>query len=309
MPFILRRALRVTLSVWLVLTGLFFLMRMAGDPVLAILGPDEFSQEVLDIFRANLGIDKPVIEQYFSYISGIFHGDFGRSFLERRPALDIVLMRLPKTIWLMLASLSITLVIGILAGILAALRHNQTTDTVVSLFATVFYAVPNFVLGIVLTLVFAVKLNWLPVGGSNSLESVILPALTFGASGAAIFARFARSAMLESLRQPYITAAKARGLSWRRIVFAHALPNAALPLLTLLGFAVAGLVSGSVVVETIFAWPGVGRLLSYSVGSRDLPVVQVVVVFAMAVMVFTNMAIDLLYSIADPRIRFQKGAA
>lgn len=303
MPVLVRKVARVLLSVWLIVTCIFVLMRMAGDPALEILGPDEFPPDILASFRASWGIDQPLWQQYLTYLSNAVEGDFGRSFLDQRSALTVVMERLPQTLTLMSTSLAIMLLIGIPAGIYAALRHNRAADTAVSAAAIVFYAVPNFVLGVLLILVFAVDLRWLPVGGSGDWRHLILPAVTFGASGAALFARFVRSSMLDALRQPYIVAAKARGLPWRTVVLRHALPNAALPVLTILGLTVGGLVAGSIVVETVFAWPGVGRLTAMAVSFRDLAVIQVIVMLVMIAMVTTNLVVDLLYAWCDPRIR------
>lgn len=303
MQFVLRKTGRALLSVWLLVTAIFLLMRLAGDPALEILGPDEFPPEVIERFRVQLGLDRPLVAQYTDYLAGAVRGDFGRSFLENRSALDVVAERLSKTLQLMLASLAISLLLGVPAGIIAALRRNELVDTGVTSLALVFQAMPNFVLGVLLILVFAVWLRLLPAGGSEELRHLVLPALTFGASGAAVFARFMRSAVLDVVRQPYIQAVRARGIGGRHLLFGHILPNAALPLLTILGFSIGGLFAGSIIVETVFAWPGIGRLTATAVGQRDLPVVQVIALLVMATMVTTNLLVDLAYAWLDPRIR------
>lgn len=308
MMLILRKTARALFSIWLVVTLIFVLMRMAGDPALALFGPDEMPKAALDSFRATWGFDKPIWEQYFTYVSHVLHGDFGRSFVDYRPAVDIVFERLPRTLSLMSVSLAITLLLGIPSGILAALNHNKPLDAALTAGSTFFYAIPHFVLGVALILIFAVWLHLLPVGGSNSWQHMLMPAFTFGASGAAVFTRFVRSSMLEVLRQPYIAAAQARGIPRRTIVLRHALPNAALPVLTIAGLTIGSMVAGSIVVETMFAWPGVGRLTSTSVDLRDLAVIQVIIFLVMTTMVVTNLVVDFLYTVIDPRMRIRSGA-
>ena len=309
MSFALKKLLRALVSVFAIVTAIFLLMRLAGDPTLEILGPDDFPPAVLEDFRARWGLDQSLWQQYLSYLGNAATGDFGRSFLDQRPAFQIVLDRLPNTLLLMALSLAITLLIGIPAGIVAALRHNQFADAAVLAGAMVFQATPNFVLGVVLIFVFSVWLRLLPASGAGDWHHLILPAVTFGASNAAVFARFVRAALLDVLRQPYMLAATARGLPARVLLFRHALPNAALPILTILGFFVGGLIAGSIVVETVFAWPGVGRLTATAVGFRDLAVIQVIAMLVMAAMVTTNLVVDLLYAVLDPRIRLERGAS
>ncbi len=307
MSFIVRKSLRALFSIVFIVTAIFLLMRLAGDPALAILGPDDFPPAVLADFRALWGLDQPVWRQYLDYLANAATGHFGRSFVDNRPALTVVLERLPGTLFLMATALIITLLIGVPAGIIAALKRNHPWDVAVSGAAVIFQATPNFVLGIGLVLVFSVWLRLLPSAGTESWQHVVLPAITFGASNAAIFARFVRATLLDVLRQPYMLAAAARGLSPRILLLRHALPNAGLPLLTILGFSLGGMVAGSIIVETIFAWPGVGRLTATSVGFRDLAVIQVVALFTMTAMVLTNLAVDLLYTVLDPRIRLSGG--
>jgi peptide/nickel transport system permease protein len=307
MTLALRKTGRAIFSVWLLVTIIFVLMRMAGDPAMELLGPDETSKEVLESFRSMWGIDRPIWEQYFNYVGHVMQGDFGRSFVEYRPAFDIVVERLPKTLLLMSSSLGVALLIGIPFGIIGALHHNRPMDTVVTTTSMALHATPHFILGIALILIFVVWLRLLPVGGSGTWQQLLMPTFTFGASGAAIFSRFIRSAMLETMRQPYVTAAQARGIPWSRIVLFHVVPNAALPVLTIAGLMLGSMVGGSIVVETMFAWPGVGRLTVTSVGLRDLAVIQVIVFFVMGAMVTTNLAVDFLYTIVDPRIRIRSG--
>lgn len=303
MSFFLRKLLRAAFSILFVFTGIFLLMRMAGDPALAILGPDDFPPAVLEGFRASYGLDNPLHAQFSTYVGNVLSGDFGSSFLDQRPALNIVMERLPATLALMGVSLVIALVLGVPAGVLAAIRRDRPVDVAFSGAAIVFQATPNFVLGIALLLVFSVWLRVLPAAGAETWAHLALPAITFGASNAAIYARFCRGALLDVLGQPYIAAARARGLSNRVVLWRHALPCAALPLLTVLGFSIGGMIAGSIIVETIFAWPGIGRLTANAVAFRDLAVIQVIAVFSMTAMVMTNLAVDMLYGVLDPRVR------
>ena len=308
MTYIAAKSLRAVFSIAFIVTAVFLLMRLVGDPALAILGPDDFPPEILAEFRALWGLDQPLWQQYVEYVRHAVSGEFGRSFVDNRPALAIVLERLPSTLALMGAALAITLLIGVPAGIVSALRQNRLSDMALSGAAIVFQATPNFVLGVALILVFAVWLRLLPAAGAETWQHGVLPAVTFGASNAAIFARFVRATLLDVLRQPYMLAASARGLSPTILLLRHALPNAGLPLLTVLGFSLGGMVAGSIIVETIFAWPGVGRLTATSVAFRDLAVIQVIALLTMTAMVTTNLAVDLLYAVLDPRIRLSRTA-
>lgn len=220
-----------------------------------------------------------------------------------RPALALVAERVPATLALMVPALMLKLGLGLSAGIAAALFRGRCVDRVVTTLAVLGFAVPSFVLGLILVLVFAVELRWLPSGGQGTWRHAVLPVVTLGLGGAAALARLTRSAMLDVLEQPYIRAARARGLPWGRIIRGHALPNAAIPLVTLGGFLVGSLMAGSVVVESVFSWPGVGRLLVVSVASRDLAVVQSLVLMTATTMVTANLIVDLLYGLLDPRLR------
>jgi peptide/nickel transport system permease protein len=220
-----------------------------------------------------------------------------------RPALQLVLERVPATLAITVPAFLLKLIIGIPAGIYAALHRNSLTDRLTMMVSVAGFTVPSFVLALVLGLVFSVQLGWLPAAGSDSAKSAILPIVTLGIAGAAILARFTRSAMLEVLGQPYIRAASAKGLQWRTVVVEHALPNAAIPTVTIVGFMVGTLIAGAVVVESVFAWPGIGRLLVSSVSNRDLAVVQVILLLVAATMVTANIVVDVIYGWLDPRLR------
>ena len=220
----------------------------------------------------------------------------------------LVAERIPATLALTLPALAIKLGIGIPAGMLAALHRDTWIDRAVMMVAVAGFTIPSFVLGLVLVLVFAVTLGWLPSGGQESWRHAILPVITLGIGGAAVLARFTRSAMLEVLGQPYIRTASAKGVPWRAVVANHALPNAAIPTVTIIGFMMGTLIAGAVVVESVFSWPGVGRLLVTAVANRDLAVVQCVLLLVAATMITANLVVDLLYGLLDPRLRSARPA-
>jgi peptide/nickel transport system permease protein len=241
--------------------------------------------------------------QYLAYFRAIAGGDFGQSMRDGRPAMALVAERIPATLEITLPALAIQLGLGVPAGITAALHRNSPTDRAVMVAAVAGFTVPSFVLGLLLVLVFAVQLGWLPSGGQDAWSSPILPVLTLGIGGAGILARYTRSAMLDVLGQPYIRTASAKGVPWRRVVRRHALPNAAIPIVTVIGFSVGSLIAGAVVVESVFSWPGIGRLLVVAVANRDLAVVQCILLLVATTMVAANLAVDLLYAVLDPRLR------
>ena len=300
--FVAVRVGRAALTILLVVTFAFVVLRLSGDPALLIMSPDA-PAEAIAAFRHANGLDLPIWQQYLHYFGAIAHGDMGQSMRDGRPALSLVAERIPATLALTVTALALKLIIGIPAGIFAALHRNGWIDRAVMALATVGFTVPSFVLGLLLVLVFSVQLRWLPSGGQESWGSVILPVVTLGVGGAAILARFTRSAMLEVLGQPYIRAASAKGVPWAAVVRRHALPNAAIPTVTIVGFMVGSLIAGAVVVESVFSWPGVGRLLVVAVSNRDLAVVQTILLLVASTMVCSNLVVDLLYGALDPRLR------
>jgi peptide/nickel transport system permease protein len=277
-------------------------LRLSGDPAQIIMGADA-PPEAVDAFRSAWGLDEPIWVQYFSYFWAILQGDLGRSMRDGRDAIVLVTERIPATLALTLPALAVKICLGIPAGIYAALHRNSLADRVVMIIAVAGFTVPSFVLGLLLVLVFAVQLGWLPSGGQESWRHGILPVITLGLGGAAVLARFTRSAMLEVLGQPYIRTASAKGVPWRAVVTGHALPNAAIPTVTIIGFMVGTLIAGAVVVESVFSWPGVGRLLVVAVANRDLAVVQCILLLVAITMVCANLIVDLLYGLLDPRLR------
>ena len=305
--YIATRALRALLTIVFVITFAFVILRLSGDPALMILSVDA-PPEAIEAFRKSWGLDRPIWEQYLRYFGAIAEGNLGRSMRDGRPAVELVFERVPATLLLTLPALLLKLMIGIPAGIYAALHRNRLADRLTMIGSVAGFTVPSFVLGLVLVLVFSVQLGWLPSGGQDSWRHAILPIVTLSAAGAAVLARFTRSAMLEVLGQPYIRAASAKGLTWRRVITDHALPNAAIPTVTIVGFMVGSLVAGAVVVESVFSWPGVGRLLVVSVSNRDLAVVQTILIFIAVCMVSSNLVVDFLYGWIDPRLRTRRVA-
>jgi len=300
--FFASRLARAGLTIAMVVTFAFVVLRLSGDPAQIIMGADA-PPEAVDAFRTAWGLDEPIWVQYFSYFWAILQGDLGRSMRDGRDAIVLVTERIPATLALTLPALAIKICLGIPAGIYAALHRNSLADRVVMIIAVAGFTVPSFVLGLLLVLVFAVQLGWLPSGGQESWRHGILPVITLGLGGAAVLARFTRSAMLEVLGQPYIRTASAKGVPWRAVVTGHALPNAAIPTVTIIGFMVGSLIAGAVVVESVFSWPGVGRLLVVAVANRDLAVVQCILLLVAITMVCANLIVDLLYGLLDPRLR------
>lgn len=300
--FFLTKLLRAALTLLFAVSFVFVILRLSGDPT-DILLPDDASSETIAHYRAAWGLDRPLHEQYLRYVWSVAQGDFGVSLRDQRDALQVVLERVPATLELGIAALAFAVLVGVPLGIYAALRRNTAADRLTMGFAVLGYAMPNFFLGILLILLFTMTLQWLPSSGSSSLWHMIMPVVTLGTAAAGTLARFARSAMLEVLSQSYMRTAKAKGASRLRRIAWHAVPNAAIPIVTVLGFKIGGLISGALVTETVFAWPGIGRLLVTAVSSRDLPVVQAVILLVAFTMVATNLIVDVLYGWLDPRVR------
>lgn len=283
---------------------LFILLRIGGDPVAHLVRPEATAEEIAAV-RAAYGFDKPLYEQYFQQLGLILKGDFGDSFRFRTAALPLVLERLPATLELAFASIIVALLMALPAGILAALYQNSPLDLFVTTASTLGRAMPNFWIGIMLILFVSVRLGWLPVSGREEATSIILPAITLGTGVATPLARILRSSMLEVMRQEYMTTARAKGLHGHTLILRHALRNALIPFITVFGLQMAWLLGGSVIVEEVFAWPGLGRLLLKSVLVRDLSVVQAgVFIFALVVMGM-NLLVDISYAFLDPRIRYE----
>lgn len=300
----LERLLRSFITVFFVVTFAFTVLRLSGDPALSIMELDATPEDV-EAFRNAWGLNLPVHEQFFRYLKSVFSGDLGKSMLDGRAAIDIVVERIPATLAITMPALLLSILAGVPAGMLAALNRDTLWDRFIMSLSVVGLTIPSFILGLMLVFIFAVTLGWLPSGGATSWRHAIMPIITLSAGGAGVLARFTRSAMIEVIGQDYIRGASAKGMPWRRVIVEHAFPNAILPTLTVIGLMVGHLIAGAIVVESVFSWPGIGRLLVVSVTRRDLAVVQCVLFFVSFAMVFANMIIDILYGVVDPRMREQ----
>ena len=303
--YILRKGLRALMTMFLVVTFTFLILRISGDPT-EIMFPDDVPQEVKDAYRIAWGLDKPLHEQFIKYLVSIGHGDLGYSFRDSRPALDVVTERIPATLRLGLSAFALSVCMGVPLGLCAAFRRNTFLDRLATSVSVMGYSMPNFFLGILLILLFSLKLRLLPSSGSATPEHLIMPVITLGTATAGIVARFTRTAVLDVLGQPFVTAAKAKGLSTSGLIFGHVLPNAAIPVITILGLQLGAVIGGALVTETVFAWPGVGRLLVQAVNYRDLAVVQTIVLIISASMILCNLLVDTAYGWLDPRIRSER---
>lgn len=304
--FITIKLFRALVTIFLCVSICFFVLRLSGDPVDTML-PDDAPETVRQEYRTKLGLDRPIFEQYARFVLTIFHGDFGRSLVDGRDALSVVAERIPATLQLGAAVLILALAIGVPAGVAAAIYRGRSPDRVLMSGAVFGYAMPNFFLGIVLILLFALQLRWLPSSGYGSLAHMVLPAVTLGTAMAGKLARFVRTSMLEVLGHPFVRAVKGMRLPPHRILFRHIFPNAAIPVVTFLGFELGLLIGGAVVTESVFGWPGVGRLLALSVAKRDLAVVQVIIFLIALTMIIANLLVDLAYGWLDPRVRSTGG--
>ena len=302
LEFVARRLLHTALVTVGVVTLVFVALRLSGDPAASMLPGDASVDELRDLRHA-LGLDRSVPAQYVAFMRDAARGDFGESIRHQQPAFGLVLERLPATLELAFAALVLAVVVALPLGIVAAIYRGRVVDVVAMGFAVVGQATPYFWMGIMLILVVSVELAWLPTSGRGDWRHLILPAVTLGTHFAAAIARLTRTAMLEVLGQQFVTTARAKGLGERRVVLAHALKNAAVPVVTLIGLQFGTLLGGAVVTETIFAWPGVGRLAVQSIFVRDYPVVQAGVFVLALVFVGINLLVDLLYGALDPRIR------
>lgn len=291
---------RAALTLLICVTFVFVVLRVSGDPTTMLL-PDDASQELRDEYRRQWGLDRPIAEQYVRYLAGLAEGRFGVSFAEGRPAGLVVTERLPNTLLLGSLAIAFAIAIGLPLGLLAALNHNTAVDRLVMGFAVLGFSLPTFFLAILLILLFSLTLRLLPSAGSDTWMHLIMPVVVLGSGLLGKIARFARTAMLEVLGQPYVRTARAKGaLPWN-VILAHALPNAAVPLVMFLGIEIGLILTGAVVTETIFAWPGVGRVLVTAAAQRDLPVVQAAILLIALIMVTANLCMDLLLSMIDPR--------
>ncbi|MEN5278982.1 ABC transporter permease [Brucella sp. TWI432] len=310
--YLLKRIFALVPVLLLVSVFVFLLLRLTpGDPA-AILAGDAATTEQLERIREAMGLNEPILTQYFTWMGNILQGDFGVSLISGVPVIDMVSQRIGPTISIAILTIIIAVLVAIPMGVIAAWRHRSWADYLVMSFSVLGFSVPVFLVGYVLLLIFSVNLGWLPVQGfkpissglGGFLERAILPALTLASIYIALIARMTRAAMLDVLGEDYIRTARAKGVSDRRLLFVHALKNAAVPVVTIVGTGFALLISGVVVTESIFNIPGIGRLTVDAVLARDYPVIQAMILLTSALYVFVNLLIDLSYTLFDPRIRY-----
>ena len=280
----------------------FIILHLTGDPA-ALLMPMDATPEQVAQFRQEMGFNDPIVVQYWRFFKGTLRGDFGESFRHSQPALDLVMERMPATIQLTLAAMVIALVVAIPVGIISAIRRNSILDHIGMTGALLGQSTPVFWLGIMLILIFSVTIQWFPSSGRGEIQHLVLPAITLGMFTMARTARMMRSSMLEVLGQEYMKTAKAKGLNPGTVILKHALKNAAIPVVTIIGMELGTLLGGAVITETIFAWPGVGRLAVQAIYNRDYPVVQAAVFLLASIFVLVNLIVDLLYTYLDPRVK------
>jgi peptide/nickel transport system permease protein len=302
--YVLRRLWQSALTLVGVSVLVFVILRVVpGDPAKMLL-PEGAPQSAVDELNRHLGLHEPLHVQYGLFLRSVFRGDFGQSFQYRAPALQVVTERLAATVQLALTALLITVGVGVSLGVVAAVRRGTRYDYAGTILAVLGQSLPNFWLGIMLILLFGVALRWLPTSGFETWWHLILPAVTLAAFPMALVARLTRSSMLEILGRDFIRTGRAKGLAERAVILRHALRNAAVPLLTVLGLQIGTLLGGAVITESVFAWPGMGKLVVDAIFFRDFPVVQTVLILSATIFVVINLLVDLLYTVIDPRIRY-----
>jgi len=302
--FLLRRLAGSLAVLAGVATVVFFILHLTGDPAAIMVAPDATKDEIA-AFRHAQGFDRPLVVQFVSYAGGLLHGDIGKSLRHETPALALVLERLPATMELAFFALGVMLLVAVPAGVISAIKPNSAIDWIVRLFALVGQSAPTYWIGLMLILLFGVGLGWLPVSGIGGLRHLILPGLTLGFFSAAKIMRLTRASMLETLGTDYLRTAAAKGLAPVRVIVNHALRNAWLPIVTAVGIEFGTLLSGAIITENIFAWPGIGRLAVQAVLDRDFPVVEGVVLMTATIFVLINVLVDVTYAALDPRIRYE----
>jgi len=318
--YLIRRLILIIPTFFLITVISFSLIHLApGDPLSIMQRRSKLTPEMRELITRDLGLDQPLHTQYVKWLDGLFHGNLGYSYLERRPVLDIIRVRVPLTVELMLAAEIISVLLAVVLGVIAAVKHYSVYDALSSLTALVGYSIPDFWLGLMLMLVFAVQLKWLPIGGVGTvgidfptpfhalldhIAHLLLPALTLVAVWTAYLFRMVRSAMLEVLTQDYITTARSKGLKETVVIYKHALRNALLPIVTYVGYSIGFLLSGAAIIETIFAWPGLGQLMVDRAAVRDFPTLMGLSIVIALMVLIANLASDIAYAAVDPRIRY-----
>lgn len=303
--FLLKRLLETIIVLYLALTAVFVMIRLSGDPVLLMV-PADATPEFIERFRREMGFDDPLLVQYWRFISGAIRGDFGRSLRQQASALSLVVERIPASLLLTATSILLALVVSIPIGILCAFKKGSPWDKIGTAGAVFAQSIPNFWLGLMLILLFSVLLKWFPTGGMGSWRNLVLPSITLAAYSAARITRLTRSSMIEVLQMDYIRTARAKGLKEWKVLWKHAFKNASIPIITITGLQIGVIFGGAVITETIFSWPGLGRLVVQSIYFRDYPTVQTTIFFIAAMICFLNLMADILYAIVNPEIRLEK---
>jgi len=304
LKYIVKRvALMVPVLILMTLIVFMIFYFAPGDPVSRIAGPN-VTQEVYDNIMQKHGLDQPFVVQYFKFAKSVVKGDLGISILQDRPVVEMIRERLPVTLQIGLLGFLITFIIAIPAGVIAAVKKNTVVDYLCMSGSLLGIAIPTFWFGMLLLYVFAYKLRWFPISGDGTIKQLVLPAFAIGLTNAAITARMVRSSMLEVLKQDYVRTAKSKGLYEKTVVYSHALKNAMIPIISLMGLRLGWIIGGSVALEIIFSIPGIGRLMVDSILARDYPVVQGAMIVLTSSIIFANILADILYSVVDPRIRY-----
>ncbi|CAM3658516.1 ABC transporter permease [Marinicrinis lubricantis] len=303
-----QRIVQALVSLIGVATIVFFILRLTGDPVL-LMAPQNATAEDIERLREALGLDQPLGVQYIDYLGQIFTGDLGRSYIQNLPVIDIIMERLPYTIDLAVSAFILTVVIGIPIGMLTAIYKGTWVEKVCMPIILIGQSMPAFWTGILLIMLVSVQLRWLPSSGADGLQSLILPAITLASLSIATVARMTRSSILEQLGQDYVRTARSKGVGTPRLLFRHLLRNSCIPIITVLGLEFANLLGGSVITETIFAWPGLGQLTIQSIQARDFPLIQAVVLLGAAFYIVVNLITDSIYAWVDPRIKLRRDAS
>lgn len=306
LKYLVKRLFYAILTIVGVVTVVFFLQRLTGDPTSVLLPPEMATEEEIQCLRSQLGLDQNIFVQYKNFIVNLFQLDMGYSYRQGTAALPLVLERLPASFRLAVLAMLVATVLGVASGVVAAVKRNTFVDKTVMAIALIGQAMPVYWIGILMIIIFSVKLNILPSMTDGLWQSMIMPVCTLGGYTAARIARVTRSSMLEVLQMDFVRTAKGKGLRKKKVVMKHAFRNALIPIVTVIGMEFGALIGGSVITETVFAWPGVGRLMVEAILGRDYPVVQAVVFVICAIFVFVNLGVDLIYGYLDPRIKVGK---
>ncbi|CAM3571900.1 glutathione ABC transporter permease GsiC [Cytobacillus oceanisediminis] len=305
LKYLIKRLIGIIPILFFVSIFIFLFVHMIpGDPARLVAGQDASLQDV-EMVREELGLDRPIHVQYFSFVTNILQGDLGTSLKTKRPVLEEISQRFMPTFWLTVWSMAWAVIFGLLIGVISATKRNKWQDYLGMFGAVSGISLPSFWLGLMLIQLFSVQLGWLPTGGMDSWKSYILPSITLGAGVAAVIARFSRSSLMDILKEDYIRTGRAKGLHENKVVWGHGLKNAMIPVVTMTGLQFGFLLGGSIVIETVFSWPGLGRLLIDSVSFRDYPVIQAEMLLFALEFILINLIVDLLYGVLNPQIRYE----